>query len=299
MKISYLRDFLVLAEVRNYSEAAYRLFMSQSTLTRHIQKLEQDLNIPLFERNTRCVTLDKGGELILPFAEELVRIEDECLAFFTDKRRKYKLDLSIGCIPFLIPHVYTEFLNDFRENNPESRVSVQEASSDKLKQSVRDGLCDFAFVRWKKEDSAEFRCIHYSDDYLIAVISAGHPLAGEQIIQLAWLKDETFFLPPERTEGYQMSIKLCQSCGFTPHVAYIGNLSRINLERIGEGAGVSVMSRKAFEAIALPSVVGINIEPVGNSEIHVIYSKSNALTVPQNIFLRYLKHKLGGDILTK
>ena len=60
MEIDYIREFVILADIGNYMEAADILFISQSTLSRHIKSIEEDLGAPLFDRTTRKVTINNS-----------------------------------------------------------------------------------------------------------------------------------------------------------------------------------------------------------------------------------------------
>lgn len=77
IKISSMREFITLAELRNFNLAAERMFLSQPTLSRHIKDLEDELDVQLFERSTRRVELTEGGEYLLPYAKRIVKAEDE------------------------------------------------------------------------------------------------------------------------------------------------------------------------------------------------------------------------------
>ena len=61
MEIGTIQEFVVLAECLNFSEAASRLFISQSSLSKHIKALEQELGVALFERTTRSIRLSGAG----------------------------------------------------------------------------------------------------------------------------------------------------------------------------------------------------------------------------------------------
>ena len=60
MNTDYLKEFVVLAETKNFWEASDRLYMNQSTLSKHIKNLETDLGVDLFSRTTRRVELTAG-----------------------------------------------------------------------------------------------------------------------------------------------------------------------------------------------------------------------------------------------
>lgn len=77
MNTGWLREFVVLADTCSYSEAAERLFMGQSSLSKHIKALEQELGVELFERTSRRVKLSAEGEQLL--AEAFACLEEESL----------------------------------------------------------------------------------------------------------------------------------------------------------------------------------------------------------------------------
>ena len=80
MKIQSLREFIALSEVKNFNQAAERVFLSQPTLSRHIKELEDELGVSLFSRSTRHVYLTEFGEFFLPYARLIVKAETEFLA---------------------------------------------------------------------------------------------------------------------------------------------------------------------------------------------------------------------------
>ena len=65
MELNHLKEFVVLAKIENYMEAAENLFISQSTLSKHIKSLETELGINLFDRTTRQVKLNEAGRVFL------------------------------------------------------------------------------------------------------------------------------------------------------------------------------------------------------------------------------------------
>lgn len=77
MNTENLKEFIVLAETKNFWEASERLYMNQSTLSKHIKSLENDLGVALFTRTTRRVELTNYGEIFLPYAKSVTRSEFE------------------------------------------------------------------------------------------------------------------------------------------------------------------------------------------------------------------------------
>ena len=103
MELRYIREFLSLAETESFFETSERMFVTTSSLSRHIKTLEEELGVPLFDRSTRKVSLNRQGKLFLPFAREFARIDQECTQAFEAARKEAHGSLSIGFIMGMEP----------------------------------------------------------------------------------------------------------------------------------------------------------------------------------------------------
>lgn len=75
MEINYIKEFVVLADKRNYMEAAESLFISQSSLSKHIKALKTEIGFMLFDRTTRKIKLNEYGETFLIYAKQIVQLQ--------------------------------------------------------------------------------------------------------------------------------------------------------------------------------------------------------------------------------
>lgn len=96
METNDLREILTLAEKRSYTATADALFVSPSSLSRHIAAMEQRLGVPLFCRNSRSVQVTRYGELLLPYAQKMTELEDEFQEKLDKIRRSDGAGLRIG-----------------------------------------------------------------------------------------------------------------------------------------------------------------------------------------------------------
>lgn len=100
MKISTLVEFLRLSEELNYTEAARRLFMSQSVLSRHIMDLEAEVGCQLLLRSKRSVELTNAGKVLANRARSLISFYDETIAEVRMENfrcgNSIKVDISIA-----------------------------------------------------------------------------------------------------------------------------------------------------------------------------------------------------------
>ena len=113
MNTENLKEFIVLAETKNFWEASERLYMNQSTLSKHIKSLENDLGVALFTRTTRRVELTNYGEIFLPYAKSVTRSEVEGISAI--QRMVFS-----PSVRFLLCHSITSlsFLHNFRNYTP-------------------------------------------------------------------------------------------------------------------------------------------------------------------------------------
>jgi len=278
VEIRYLRDFLVVAETQNFLEAAAILYCSQATLTKHIQRLELDLGFTLFDRTTRKVSINKNGEMLLPYAREITDLYERLTAQVKESKNDSDQTLTIGSIPALAQYNITELLVSFKKTNPQATINVIQAGSEELIELVRQRKCDLAFIRTYGELSPEFSYLPIAVDELVAFLPNHHPLAKEALIPLGKLSRENFVLLPENTMLYRLSVQLCRESGFEPNVVFTDHRLENLLEMVLNGMGVAILMRKLAEYMAQPKVSVVGIEPTVSTRLDLCYLKSVELS---------------------
>jgi len=227
MNTDYLKEFVTLAETKNFWEASERLYMNQSTLSKHIKALETELNVALFTRTTRRVELTTYGQTLLPYARSIVRAEFEGTSAIKRIQNIENGLLTIGTIPSMPQYHITQFLASFQRLYPNSTVRVTEDDPNNLFKYLENENCELIFCR---EDKASFEKnfimdnyitrIPYMKDKMVALVPNDHPLAKEKSLSLQQLKDERFCMIKEGSLMYQMSVDACQNAGFIPDIIF-------------------------------------------------------------------------------
>jgi len=142
MKLDYLREFLVLSQELNYSSASARLYISQSTLSRHISILETQLGGKLLERSTHSVELTPlGKKTSLKFRDIL----DEYDSLFSEGHtgvHQLSGELSLGLLYYGVAEYYSDFLEQFAEKYPGIRLSVHNFHPHHLFRELTNGNLD-------------------------------------------------------------------------------------------------------------------------------------------------------------
>lgn len=288
MDIKYIKDFVVLAEVANYLEASEQLFISQSSLTRHIQQLEKDIGTQLFDRTTRKVALNKYGQMFLPYANKIVQIQYEYETAFYNALKNVHSCINIGSIPSMVQYNITDLLIKFKKENTNFTLNVIEAESHNLKDMLRQNKCELAFVREVNDTDNEFVKIPYSIDTMVAVFPIDHPLARLEYVSMNQLKNEKFILLPEHSIMYELCINECRKAGFDPNIVFTGNRGENLIDMVSKGAGCAMLMKRPAVFLSNPNTILVDIIPSITTKIILLHKKNTELSIAARHFINCL-----------
>lgn len=194
MELDQLRYFLQVAERGNFTRAAEDVMISQPALSRSIQKLEDELGQPVFERKTRSVALTDAGILLQARAQQVLSIIEDTKAEITDDGQSGRI--RIGAIPTIAPFFLPEVLQGFSATFPNATIIVQENTTDVLLKKCTQGELDLAIlalpVPAKYLDVEEL-----FEEELFLVLPPDHPLTDKKRIRLSDVEPLPFVLLDE------------------------------------------------------------------------------------------------------
>lgn len=303
MNINYFREFLTLAELKNYSLAADNLYMNQSTLSKHIKAMEEEFRCPLFERTSRRVELTEFGEKMLPIAEKIsvLQYEYETLTYHYLKGTDTVLEIaSIPAIPY---YGITDLLVNFQKKFPNIQINIQEADSLILRKWLEEKRCEIAFLRDSSlythsvlKQEIELEKIPYSKDRLVAVLPNTHSLSKRKFIELSELEHEKFALIKQSTMPYNFCMQLCERSGFIPNVVFTSHNIETILDFIVKSDSVSLLFFNHIQYFNhLPYTEYLTVIPICPevyTEICISYKKDGSLSKAAMEFLKYIKRDL-------
>ncbi|MBR0480924.1 MAG: LysR family transcriptional regulator [Firmicutes bacterium] len=144
METGYIKEFITIADEKSFSRASEKLFISQSVLTKHIQKLEAELGFSFFVR-TYPLTLTPAGEY---FYENISSILDDVTAV-TERAKEISMGFGRTLLLGLPAHTKAQFLPDllkFKKTHPDVDIKVDVSESDQLLKGVQNDLLDIAIL---------------------------------------------------------------------------------------------------------------------------------------------------------
>lgn len=223
MTIEQMREFVVLAEERNYLVAADMLYSTQATLSRHIMAMEKELGFPLFTRSTKKIELTSEGSRFLVYARRAMKLQDDYLAELACAKRSLSDSLTVGYNALVAFYQFTDKLTQFMTDHPKIPIKMMEDDTEILIKAVRNGTCDIAFLMEDPFHPIEgLEKFHISSDTLDAVLPCKHPLAQCDSIHLEQLAEENFAIGIEDRIPGSIFIEACQQSGFEPRITRNG-----------------------------------------------------------------------------
>ncbi len=201
-----LQQLTVLARTKNFTQAALELHLSQSALTRAIQKLEQQIGQPLFERKPREVVLTDDGELLLGRAKEILKLVEDTFSELTEAGRRGRIRL--GAIPTIAPYLLPNLLSSFAKQHPDISVIVQEDTTETLIKRCSHGEIDLAIVALPI-NAKHFEVEPLFEEELLLVAPLGHPLAKIEPLTIQAIADYPFVM---LNEAHCLSENIASFC---------------------------------------------------------------------------------------
>jgi LysR family hydrogen peroxide-inducible transcriptional activator len=193
MTLTELKYIVAVAREKHFGRAADACFVSQPTLSLAIKKLEEELDVKLFERSANEVSVTPLGEDIVRQAQGV--LEQAAHIKEIAKRGKNPLagPLKLGVIYTIAPYLLPELVRKVIQKSPEMPLMLQENFTVKLLEMLRTGEIDCAILAEPFPDAGLATAALYDEPFVAAVPST-HPLAALPSVTAQALKDETMLL---------------------------------------------------------------------------------------------------------
>ncbi|WP_326642185.1 LysR family transcriptional regulator [Nonomuraea fuscirosea] len=272
MELQQMRYVVAVAETSNFTRAAERCMVVQSALSHQIARLERELGAKLFERTSRRVLLTPAGEAFLPAARQALDAAERARAEVAAAAGEIRGRLAIGAIPTVTAVDLPLVLRRFHQRHREVRISLRSGASEEFVERVRQGTLDVAFLGLPpgaRPKGVRGRELARGD--LVAVVTPGHPLAGEERVTLSRLAGEPFVDFPAGTAGRSQSDEAFAAAGIAREVAFEVSTPDFMARLIRLGLGIGMLP-EAFVA-QLPDLPVVRLSDAPARMEHLIWSR--------------------------
>ncbi len=277
MTITQLHYVLAVAEHQNFTKAAQKVFVTQPTLSMQIQKLEEELDVLIFDRSKKPIELTETGKKIVQQARNIVT-ESDRIHDIVDQQKGFVGGLfRLGVIPTIMPTLLPMFLNNFIKKYPKVKLKIEELHTEAIIEKLQDGHLDAAIAATPLEQPEIKEQVLYYEPF-VGYTPEGHRLFSKKKIAVNDLELDDILL---LEDGHCFKDGILNLCKATRTF----NEERFQLES-GSFETMIKLSNEGLGMTLLPYLHTLDIketekknirmfeEPVPAREVSLIYNKS-------------------------
>ncbi|MEM6776115.1 MAG: LysR family transcriptional regulator [Planctomycetota bacterium] len=242
MDTDQLENFRCVAELGNFTRAAERLRISQPALSRSIQRLEEEMGQPLFDRKPREVELTDAGLRFQKSVEQILQIIDDTRSEIGDDGESGRI--RVAAIPTVAPFLLPQMLKRFAEDYPKASIVVREDTTDHLLKACKQGEVDVAILALPVQ--AKYIDVQVLfDEELLLVMPRDHALAQLERISMSDVESHPFILLDEAHCLSDNITSFCRQQSFQPVVVERTSQLIMVQELVSLSHGVSMIPTMA------------------------------------------------------
>ena len=275
MRIDSIECFLTLAETLNYTEAADRLYITQSALSRLILQMEEELGVTLFARSRRGVELTSAGKSFYEDANAMLSLYSEGIARAKTAQRGERGRIRLVCHRNATEPALLDIIQTFSAQYRDIALDIRSMPTSEMILALDNGSADCGITSGcPQREGIEKILIH---PYLeCAVMSRAHPLSARKTVSMAELRDEKFVTMTRSASarGYDNVIGLTREAGFTPRIeAEADSVSHL-LTLLARGDMITILSSN-YEYMGRDRFAFVPLEERHTSNLGFVYNVNN------------------------
>ena len=280
MTLQELKYIVALAEIGHFGRAAEHCFISQSTLSTQIKKLENELGVMLFDRGHKQVALTSVGQQVITSARIMLEEEQRIHSLVKTQQDPMAQTVRLGAILTLGAYYLPDALHTLRRAHSKLRLLLREDLTENLLQQLHSGKLDAALVATPINETTLNVWPLFVEPFY-AALPAAHVLASRKTITLDQLSAEKLLL---LDEGHCLRDQALAVCGWQNSNEEIRATSLETLRQmVGMGVGVTLLPALAATSLHPQMRKAVAIRPLkspgASRTIALVWRKRSALDV--------------------
>lgn len=294
MELKQLKYIVEIANERNISRAAKKLYISQSALNQQLLKLEKEIGTQLFLRSRTNCTLTAVGKIYIENAKKILNIKKDTYNIISDYLDDYKGEISIGLLADRGIYLFVSILDKMKQNYPNLKIIPLDLSVVEQEKMILDNKIDLGFMTLSNSQKKENNYISLYEEKFVIVCSKKNvyidklKLSIDEKINLSRLKNMEFILIEKGTVTREITDKKFEEFQIEPRVLFETSYSRSIV--------TGIKSSNCFAILpfyyAASNLDELNIYEMENPifwDVSISYKKGKYLTKPAKYFIQLSK----------
>lgn len=275
LDFNQLSMFLMLTQYRQFSEAAERENISQSSLSKQIKALEEEAGSKLFMRGAKGAELTAAGREFYTFAQSALESKQAMHSRIAAHIDAQSNSTTIGVMPVLASFGIAALIADFRRKFPQYSVNVIEKNTREIVHLLDGSSLNMALIGTALADLDKYHEYSLVKDPFLLAVASEHPLARRDIVDLKSLENEPFIQLENSIGINNIVFAACNKAGFVPSIAYNCNIVPSAISLVKQGLGVFPFTSKELSAVSAPGIKLIELQDKLYGELVLVTSKSH------------------------
>lgn len=287
MNLQQLQYFKVISQTKNFTTASNILSITQPALSKAISKLEEELDVQLFEREGRNIKITKYGEVFLKYAESALNDIEKGIEKIHDMKTNNDNIISIAstyCIgATFIPFLISNFIN----SHIQTRFNFNNQSTEEIFKDLKYERVDLGFFDSieKIDKYSEIETILVKKEEYVLIVPKNHHLANREEVELKELKDEYFIAYNDRNN--EKKISYSELIGYTPKIAVEPTEATMLASLVAAGAGIAIILNTPMINTNKLSIIKIK-DDIGRKNIYMGWNRNSYYSKTIEEFKKYV-----------
>lgn len=288
MDVNQLKYFVEVARAKNFTRAARNCHVAQPALSQQIRKLETQLGIKLLKRLPRGAELTPEGEVLLPYAEGVLKSLGEAENVAADLHGVSRGLVRIVTLPSACVYVLPQRIAAFRRDHPRIDIVLEETVSARIPELVLSGQYDLGVNQALDPVPRMKRALIHKDELVLAV-PEHHPLAAKSEVKLIEAAHETFVVTKKDTEFRFLVEDLCRRAGFSMRAAFEADHFDSIQAYCAVGMGVALIPRSVILKTLSPAPKYLRItQPRAKRDLWLLWPEAGIKNKAAETMIGYL-----------
>lgn len=260
MEIRDLSNFIKVADHNSFTKAAEELYVTQSSLSKSIKRLERQVEAELLDRTTKKIVLTDVGKLVYQQGREILNSVTD-LHILVNKAKNVEMGrLKLGMPQLIGTLFFPKMATVFNNKYPNIKIELIERGAKKLEELIDEGKVDTALVVAPYVKAEKYDISPFIEDEFYIFINKSHPLSYYEEISIHQLKNEKFILFTEEFTLHDYVINACKDHGFIPDILYKSSQWDLILELIDSNNAVTLLPKSIYKKNVNPNIKIIKIK---------------------------------------
>lgn len=286
MDIRQLEYFREVATIKSITQSAQKLYVSQPTITVALQKLEQELDIALFDRNKKQFTLTKEGALFLEKVSDILNKLQAAVTEIREHKNLQKGYLRIGIPPLVGAGLFPAIITNFASIHALLNLDILEDGSRNIREYIKQDTLDVGIINLMNLTD-DFFSIPISRQELLVCLHHEHPLAEYEEIDLQQLATEKLILFNETNYNRHLIMQEFLSQDIVPRVILSTSQIATMQSLVSKNLGICFLTREVIPPSS--TMVARSLKKKLFLEFGLAWHKEKILSPAAKAFIEFIK----------